>query len=48
MDILEKILGTADLIDIKTQSLFESLGNIKKQGFISKEQGIKILVTNQF
>jgi transcriptional antiterminator len=43
MDILDKILRTPDLIDIKTQSLFESLRNIKKQGFITKEQGIKIL-----
>jgi hypothetical protein len=42
-ELIEKIKVTPDFEDEKTIQLFEGLGEIKKQGFITKEQGIKIL-----
>lgn len=42
-DIIEKIKNTPDFEDKKTLELFEKIGEIRKQGFVTKEQGIKIL-----
>jgi len=41
--IIEKIKRTTDFEDEKTLLLFKSIGNIKEQGFVTKEQGLKIL-----
>ncbi|MCW5911945.1 MAG: hypothetical protein KIT62_12770 [Cyclobacteriaceae bacterium] len=41
--LIEKIKRTPDFEDEKTQVLFKGIGDIKKQGYLTKEQGIKIL-----
>jgi hypothetical protein len=41
--LIEKIKRTRDFEDEKTLNLFTYLGDIKKQGHITKEQGIEIL-----
>jgi hypothetical protein len=41
--IITKIKLTPDFEDEKTLLLFDTIGDIKHQGFITKEQGIKIL-----
>ena len=42
-EIIETIKKTADFEDEQTLRLFENIGNIKEQGFVTKEQDIKIL-----
>jgi hypothetical protein len=42
-EIITKIKLTSDFEDEKTLQLFDAIGDIKQQGFITKEQGIKIL-----
>lgn len=41
--LIEKIKLTPDFEDGKTHQLFEKIGDIKEQGFVTKEQAIQIL-----
>ncbi len=43
MEIIQKILKCPDLNEPKTLQMFNEIGNIKKQGFITRDQGIMIL-----